>query len=114
MKRVAILLLALVSLLSAQSAPPQKPKLVLAVIVDQFRYDYLLRFRSDYKAGLARILDHGAVFTDAHHQHLPIVTAVGHAAFLSGAPPSISGIVSNEWYDRETGRQITSVSDPDV
>ncbi len=114
MNRLTIPFLTLASLLPAQPIPPPKPKLVLAVIVDQFRYDYLLRFRSDYKAGFARILEHGAVFTDAHHQHLPTVTAAGHAAFLSGAPPSISGIVANEWYDRETGKQITSVSDPDT
>ena len=87
------------------------PKLVLAVVVDQFRYDYLLRFRSDYKAGFNRILEHGAVFTDAHHEHFPTVTAVGHSTFLSGATPSISGIVGNTWYDRETGKMVTSVSD---
>src|SRR5258706_2723491 len=110
MKRLPVVFLAL-TFLSAQPPTLQKPKLLLAVVVDQFRYDYLLRFRADYKAGFARILEHGAVFTDAHHQHLPTVTAVGHAAFLSGAPPSMSGIVANEWYDRETGKQITSVSD---
>jgi predicted AlkP superfamily pyrophosphatase or phosphodiesterase len=113
MKRLPVVFLAL-TFLSAQPAPPKTPKLVLAVVIDQFRYDYLLRFRADYNAGFARILEHGAVFTDAHHQHLPTVTAVGHAAFLSGAPPSISGIVANEWFDRETGKQITSVSDSEV
>src|SRR5580700_6219297 len=49
------------------AAPP--PKLVLAVVIDQFRYDYLLRFRADYNSGLARLLDKGAVFTDAHYIH---------------------------------------------
>jgi predicted AlkP superfamily pyrophosphatase or phosphodiesterase len=98
-----------------QAAPPdaaQKPKLVLAVVVDQFRYDYTIRFRGDYHAGLARLLDRGAVFTDAHHPHSTTVTAVGHSTFLSGAPPSASGIVGNEWFDRETGTTVTSVSDP--
>lgn len=83
-------------------------------MVDQFRYDYLLRFRSDYKAGFERILEHGAVFTDAHHQHFPTVTAIDHSTFLSGATPSMSGIVGNSWYDRETGKEVTSVSDPSV
>ncbi len=99
------------SLLFAQSPAPKKPKLVLAVVVDQFRYDYLLRFRNDYKAGFARILEHGAVFTDAHHEHFPTVTAIGHSTFLSGATPSLSGIVGNSWYDRESGKEVTSVSD---
>lgn len=86
-------------------------RLVVAITVDQFRYDYLTRFRKDYKGGLARLLERGAVFTDAHHEHFPTVTAIGHATYLSGATPSVSGIVGNEWFDRETNKQVTSVSD---
>ncbi len=92
-------------------AVPKKPKLVVAVVVDQFRYDYLIRFRADYHGGLARLLNQGAVFTDARYIHFPTVTAVGHSTFLSGATPSVSGIIGNEWYDRATGRSVTSVSD---
>ena len=97
--------------MTVQAASPKKPKLVVAIIVDQFRYDYLTRFRKDYNAGLARLLEHGAVFTDAHHVATPTVTAVGHATFLSGAPPFVSGIAGNEWYDRATRQTVTSVSD---
>ena len=91
---------------------PERPKLVVAIVVDQFRYDYLLRFRKDYTAGLARLLEQGAVFSDAHYQHSYTVTAVGHSTFLSGATPSVSGIIANEWFDRESGKIVTSVSDP--
>ncbi|MGA2182212.1 MAG: alkaline phosphatase family protein [Bryobacteraceae bacterium] len=109
------LLAAVLLAVSAVAAPaPRPPKLVLAVVIDQFRYDYLLRFRKDYNAGLARLLEHGAVFTDAHHIHYPTVTAVGHSTFLSGATPSSSGIVGNDWFDRESGQAVTSVSDPDT
>jgi predicted AlkP superfamily pyrophosphatase or phosphodiesterase len=94
------------------AAPPRKPRLVVAIIVDQFRYDYLLRFRQDYSSGLARLMEKGAVYTDAHYLHAATVTAVGHSTFLSGAPPSVSGIIANEWYDRDTGGSVTSVSDP--
>src|SRR5581483_350048 len=90
---------------------PRRPALVLAVVVDQFRYDYLTRFRDEYKAGFARLYRDGAVFTDAHHIHFPTVTAIGHSTFLTGATPSISGIVGNEWFDRESGAMVTSVSD---
>jgi predicted AlkP superfamily pyrophosphatase or phosphodiesterase len=93
---------------------PKKPKLIVAVIVDQFRYDYILRFRGNYTAGFKRLLDQGAVFDDAHYIHYPTVTAVGHSTFLSGATPSLSGIVANEWYDRETKKNVTSVSDGDT
>ena len=81
---------------------PKKPKLVLAVVVDQFRYDYLLRFRGDYHGGIARLLAEGAVFADARYIHHPTVTAVGHSTFMSGATPSVSGIIGNTWFDRET------------
>jgi predicted AlkP superfamily pyrophosphatase or phosphodiesterase len=90
---------------------PKKPKLILAVVVDQFRYDYLLRFRADYHGGIARLLSQGAVFADARYIHYPTVTAVGHSTFMSGATPSVSGIVSNEWFDRESDGPVTSVSD---
>ena len=83
-------------------------------MVDQFRYDYLNRFREFYTGGFARMLERGAVFTNAHYEHFPTVTAVGHSTILSGATPSISGIVGNEWYDRESGKQVTSVSDDTV
>src|SRR5438094_569491 len=52
------------------ASPSLRPKLVLALTIDQFRYDYLTRFRSEYTAGLRRLLDRGAVFTRARHQHL--------------------------------------------
>ena len=96
------------------AAAAEKPKLVLAIAVDQFRYDYLLRFRAEYKQGLDRLLTRGAVFTNAYYQHFPTVTAIGHSTFMSGAMPSISGIVGNDWFDRETGKPVTSVSDEAV
>jgi hypothetical protein len=95
----------------AQSQAPVQPKLVLAIVVDQFRYDYLTRFRADLSGGLKRLLDQGAVFTNAHYDAAPTVTAVGHSTFLSGATPAMSGIVSNLWWDRVEGKQVTSVSD---
>jgi hypothetical protein len=109
MKKTLVSLLAAACLLSAA---PKKPKLVLAIVIDQFRYDYLTRFRSEYHAGFERLLRNGAVFSNANYIHFPTVTAVGHSTFLTGAIPSISGIVGNDWYDREEGKHVTSISDP--
>ena len=106
-----LLLMAAGSPAQQKSQPPKKPKLVLAIVVDQFRYDYLLRFHDDYHGGFARLLDKGAVFTDARYIHFPTVTAVGHSTFLTGATPSVSGIINNEWLERESGEQVSSVSD---
>ena len=81
------------------------------MVVDQFRYDYLLRFRADYHGGIARLLENGAVFADARYPQFPTVTAVGHSTILSGATSAESGIVGNEWWDRESDESVTSVSD---
>jgi len=108
MKKVLLCFLAVACL---AGAAPRKPKLVLAIVVDQFRYDYLVRFRGEYTGGLARLLSQGAVFTNANYIHVPAITAVGHSTFLTGASPSISGIVANDWYDRDEGARVSSVSD---
>ncbi len=92
MKKLAVLLL-MATGLAVAAEPARKPKLVLTIVVDQFRYDYLTRYKSDYKVGLSRLLTQGAVFTDAHFQHFPTVTAIGHSVILTGAMPSVSGIV---------------------
>ena len=119
MRTAALLVLALTSastLLTTRSAAQTDPaiRLVLLIAVDQFRYDYLTRFRSDYTAGIRRLLTDGAVFTNANLEHYPTVTAIGHATMLSGATPSVSGIIGNDWFDREASRMVTSVSDPAV
>jgi len=97
---------------AALAATP--PKLVLAIVVDQFRYDYLTRFHADYHAGLERLLTKGAVFTNARYDLYPTVTAVGHSTFMTGAGPAMSGIVGNEWFERETGKVVASISDDSV
>ncbi len=113
---VALLCLAA---LSGGAAPPagparRQPKLVVVVVIDQFREDYLTRFRSEYKGGFDRLLKSGAVFTNAYVQHFPPVTASVHATILSGAAPALTGIVGDDWYDRESGRIVSSAFDPAV
>ncbi|HWR54685.1 MAG TPA: alkaline phosphatase family protein [Bryobacteraceae bacterium] len=97
-----------------KNGAPPRPKLVLGIVIDQFRYDYFTRFEADYTGGLARLHERGAVFTNAYLDHYPTVTAIGHSTFLTGATPAFSGIVGNDWFERETGRKVTSVSDPNV
>src|SRR5689334_24316741 len=121
MKKLFPLILSLAMLLSVGSSAQQaskaqqasnstEPRLVLLIAVDQFRYDYLTRFRSDYTGGFKRLLTGGAVFTNAYLEHYPTVTAIGHSTMLSGATPSVSGIIGNDWFDRATGATVTSVS----
>ena len=119
MKKLLALIVALSSLAAAPQAPAPKPappeiRLVLLIAVDQFRYDYLTRFRGEFTSGFKRLLTDGAVFTDANLEHYPTVTAIGHATMLTGATPSVSGIIGNDWFDRETNTQVQSITDTTV
>jgi predicted AlkP superfamily pyrophosphatase or phosphodiesterase len=122
MKKAIWVLIVILSLeVYAQSSSPSKtaavqlkPKLVVAIVLDQFRYDYLLRFKKEYNAGLHRLLTKGAVFANARYDHFPLFTSVGHAALLTGAYPSINGIIGNQWYDRESRKVVGSASDNSV
>ncbi len=106
-RRLAIL----ATLFSAALSSAPKPKLVVGIIVDQFRYDYLTRFHADYHGGLNQLLTQGADFTNAFYAQVPTVTAVGHSIFMSGAMPAVSGIVANAWYQRDEEQIVTSVCD---
>lgn len=98
---------------SAQgTAPFARPRLVLLIVVDQFRYDYLERFDDLFVAGgLRRLMHEGAFWTQANYDHMPTYTAPGHATMMTGAWPAETGIIGNEWPDLEKGRNITSVED---
>ena len=97
--------------LRSQEKPKKELRLVLLVAIDQFRYDYLTRFRDEYSGGLDLLLRKGANYVNANLEHYPTVTAIGHSTMLTGATPKISGIVGNDWYDRDSGKDVTSVSD---
>jgi predicted AlkP superfamily pyrophosphatase or phosphodiesterase len=90
-------------------------RLVVGIVIDQFRYDYLTRFEDQFgEGGFKRLLSDGAVFANANYNYSPTVTACGHAAFMSGATPAHNGIVGNEWFDRVSGKRVTSVADDKV
>ena len=97
-----------------QATSPAETRLVLLIAVDQFRYDYLTRFRGEFTGGFKKLLTDGAVFTNAYLEHYPTVTAIGHATMLSGATPSVSGIIGNDWFDREAGKSVASITDETV
>ena len=109
--RLKLALIGLLLALCLSAQVPRRPKLVVAIVVDQFRYDYLTRFRNEYKGGLDRMLRQGAVFANARYAQAPTVTAVGHSIVMTGAMPAVSGIVGNSWFDRTTGKLVTSVCD---
>lgn len=95
-----------------KQVPNSKPRLVLLIAVDQFRYDYLERFGGLFaENGLRRLVREGASWVDANYDHIPTETAPGHATMLTGAWPAETGIISNEWFDRATNRSTSNAQD---
>ncbi|MFQ5349937.1 MAG: alkaline phosphatase family protein [Thermoanaerobaculia bacterium] len=97
----------------APEPPADVPKLLLLVVVDQFRGDYLERFDSLWRSGLRRLLDEGVVFSDAHHRHSVTHTASGHASLITGCHPRRHGIISNYWSVPDDPERLYSVDDPE-
>lgn len=96
----------------APRAKPSRPRLVLLIAVDQFRYDYIERFGDLFaENGVRRLLREGASWSDANYDHVPTETAPGHATMLTGAWPSETGIIANDWYDRAEGKRVNNVGD---
>src|ERR1044072_204028 len=90
----------------------QRPRLVLLIVVDQFRFDYLTRFGDLYGSkGIGRLMRQGASWINADYDHVPTYTAPGHARLMTGSWPWKTGIVGNDWFERETSRKVTSVTD---
>lgn len=90
------------------------PKLLVTVVVDQLRFDYIERYGSTWRGGLQRLLTDGAVFERAFYPYLNTVTCAGHATIGTGALPYRHGIIMNEWYRRDAGRRMACTDDDDV
>jgi alkaline phosphatase len=82
----------------AGAAPPPKPKLIVAISVDQFSADLFAEYRAHFTGGLKR-LGQGAVFPAGYQSHAATETCPGHSTILTGARPARSGIIANNWYD---------------
>ncbi len=96
----------------AAPAPTAPPKLVLVLVVDGLPAEQLQRYRGQFgQGGLRRLMDGGAVFSNAHQAHGVTVTAVGHAAILSGAYPYQHGVVGNNWIDGASKASVYCTED---
>jgi len=91
-----------------------RPKLVVVIVVDQMRADYVDKFRGQWNGGLKRLVEEGAWFRAAAYPYAATETCVGHATISTGAFPASHGMVANAWWDREAQRMVTCTSDPDV
>ena len=91
-----------------------KPKLVVLIVVDQMRGDYVDKFQAQWSGGLKRLIQEGAWFRDAAYPYAATETCVGHATISTGAFPATHGMVSNEWWDRDLQKSVTCTADPSV
>ncbi len=100
---------------SSASAYNAHPKLVVVIVIDQFRGDYLERYHDQFGEGGFRLfLDHGANFTDCNYDYANTRTAPGHATLFTGAYSNGHGIAANEWWDQKKKRMVTSVEDDET
>ncbi len=98
--------------ISAQPFDGKRPKLVVGVVVDQMRWDYLYRYYDRYSAGgFKRLIGQGFSSENTFIPYAQTVTAAGHASIYTGSVPVINGILGNEWYDRQLGRLVYCVED---
>lgn len=132
MKRLAVLpclLAALLAVSTSSTAAPggQKaasspetpttravPRLVVILVVDQMRADYIDRYGDTWTGGLRRLMNQGAWFKRAAYPYAATVTCVGHSTIATGSLPPTHGIVGNSWYDRASGQTVACAADPDT
>lgn len=93
----------------------ETPKLVVGIVVDQMRYDYLYKYWDHYtEGGIKRLMNEGFSFDNAHFDYAPTFTGPGHASVYSGTTPAVHGIIGNSWFLKDTGERAYVTGDPNV
>ncbi len=112
MKKV---LLVFLGILSLPTLAQKKPALVVGIVVDQMRYEYLNKFYDRYSdKGFKRLMNEGINCKDNHYNYAPTVTAAGHASVYTGTVPAVHGIVGNDWIEVVNGKKMYCVDDTTV
>ena len=93
----------------------ERPKIVIGMMVDQMRWDYMYRFQDRYtEGGFKRLLREGFTCENTEIDYLPTFTAPGHTCVYTGSVPAVHGIIGNSWYDRYNDRTVENVQDTTV
>lgn len=91
---------------------PKKPKLVIGIVVDQMRYDYIRVFYDRFgEGGFKKLINEGYHLENTHYNYIPTYTAVGHASIFTGTTPDHHGIIGNNWFDKYLRKSIYCVDD---
>lgn len=114
---ISIISTALAAHLFAQTtikptSPQPKPKLVVGIVIDQMRYDYIYRFWNKFgNDGFKRLVNEGFFCRNTNYNYVPTYTGPGHASIYTGTTPMVHGIIANDWYDKTTGKNLYCVED---
>ena len=99
----------------SQTTKSEKPKLVVGIVVDQMRNDYIERFWNHYSEdGFKRLVNNGYRFKNAHFNYVPTYTGPGHASIYTGTTPATHGIIGNNWYDKTIDTSVYCAGDTSV
>jgi predicted AlkP superfamily pyrophosphatase or phosphodiesterase len=109
------LILFLVFSFSIALQAQKKPKLVIGIVVDQMKAEYLNRFYNDFSEnGFKKLIQNGYSFKNTHYNYMPTYTGPGHASIYTGTTPSVHGIVGNEWFNRSLQTEMYCTDDASV
>lgn len=93
----------------------KRPKLVIGIVVDQMKMDYLYRFSDDFSSnGFKRLMNDGFAYHNVHFNFMPTYTAPGHASIYTGSTPAVNGIIGNDWFSRKLGKGMYCTDDISV
>src|SRR3989344_1801896 len=96
-------------------AKPTKPKLVVGIVIDQMRYDYIYRFWDKYgNDGFKKLVNEGFFCKNTNYNYVPTYTGPGHAAIYTGTTPAVNGIIANDWFDKLSNRNMYCSEDNKV
>jgi predicted AlkP superfamily pyrophosphatase or phosphodiesterase len=111
---LAVLAFLTVASVPASSASRRAPRLVVLLAVDQMRADYIDRFQQQWKGGLRRLVDEGAVFKQADYPYFGTLTCAGHASISTGSVPANHGMILDGWWDSSSARRVLCTAMPDA
>src|SRR5689334_18923423 len=115
MKRIIVYAMLLLATYQSKAQNLPRPKLVVGIVVDQMRWDYLYRFYDRYSAGgFKRMLNEGFSCENTNLDYIPSVTAIGHSTIYTGSVPALHGIAGNDFIVQATGKSMYCTEDNSV
>jgi predicted AlkP superfamily pyrophosphatase or phosphodiesterase len=112
--RKLLLFVSVISFICANAQKPERPKLVIGIVVDQMRWDYLYKYADRYNGGFKRMMSEGFSCENTFIPYTPTYTAAGHASIYTGSVPALNGIIGNYWYSPALKRNWYNSEDTTV